>query len=119
MTVLDVRFAQGESGEEAWPVSDSGEREYTHVTATVEDFGDTIVYTPAAGKAICLRWIYAVNKPTLNSAPLIKISIGTAEAYRAWAIAKRQKFTGDVDEPLVINLSEAGFVAVTAILEEI
>lgn len=100
-------------------VADSGEREYTHAVATVTASGNTTVYTPAAGKAIRLRWIYAINDPTANTAPLIKISLGGQEIYRAWALSKRQRITGPVDGPLVINLSTAANVAVTAVLEEV
>ena len=98
---------------------DSGEREYVHVVATVSSGGDTVVHTPAAGKAIRLRWVYAVNDPTASAAPLIKISLGGQEKYRAWAISKRQRVTGPVNGALVVNLSAAGTVAVTALLEEV
>jgi hypothetical protein len=100
-------------------VADSGEREYTHVVATVTASGDNIIHTPAAGKAIRLRWIYAINKPTSSSSPLIKIKLGATEPYRVWALSKRQKTTGPVDGALVVNLDIGGEVAVTAILEEV
>lgn len=98
--------------------ADSGEREYTHVVDTVTDAGDTIIHTPAPGKRICLRWIYAIN-PASQNPPLIKISLGAEEKYRVWAVSKRQKVTGPVDGALVVNLSTSGNVAVTALLEEI
>lgn len=100
-------------------VADSGEREYTHVVATVTDAGNTVVHTPAAGKAIRLRWIYAINDPTASEAPLIKVSLGGEEIYRVWALSKRQRITGPIDGPLVLNLSLAANVAVTAVLEEV
>lgn len=100
-------------------VADSGEREYTHVVATVTAVGDTVVYTPAAGKAVRLRWIYAINDPTATTAPLIRVSLGGQEIYRAWALSKRQRVTGPVDGDLVINLSGVANVAVTAVLEEV
>lgn len=100
-------------------VADSAEREYTHVTATVVSSGDTTVHTPAAGKAIRLRWVYAVNNPTATSAPLIKVKLGAEEKFCVFALSKRQLVTGAADAPLVVNLSEAGMVAFTAILEEI
>lgn len=100
-------------------VADSGEREYTHVVATVTSSGDTVVYTPAVGKAVRLRWIYAINDPTALSAPLIKVRLGAEEKYRAWAISKRQRVTGPIDGALTINLTGSGTVAVTALLEEI
>lgn len=100
-------------------VSDSGEREYTHVVATVTASGDTTIHTPASGKAIRLRWIYAVNDPTSETAPLIKVKLGSTEIYRVYALSKRQLKTGAVNDALVINLSGTASVAVTAILEEI
>lgn len=100
-------------------VADSGEREYAHTVATVTSSGDTTVYTPAAGKKVRLRWIYAINDPTSTTAPLIKIKLGATEIYRVWALSKRQVVTGPVDGALTVNLSVAGNVAVTALLEEV
>lgn len=112
---------------------DSGEREYTHVTATVTAAGDTVVAGPAGsgpggsdpphvltpGKAARLRWIYAINDPTASTPTLIKVSLGSTELYRVWALSKRQLVTGAVNAPLVINLSAPGNVAVTVLLEEV
>lgn len=100
-------------------IPDSGEREYTHVVATVTATGNTTVYTPASGKAIRLRWVYAINDPTASSSTLIKISLGATEVYRAWALSKRQRVTGPVNGALVVNLSASGTVAFTALLEEV
>lgn len=98
---------------------DSGERQYTHVTATVTATGDTTIHTPAAGKAIRLRWIYAINDPTATTATLIKVKLGAAELYRVWALSKRQLSQGAVNAALVVNLSATGTVAVSALLEEV
>jgi hypothetical protein len=98
---------------------DSGEHEYTHVTATVSAIGDTTVYTPAGSNKIRLRWIYAVNDPTATSAPLIKVKLGANEYFRVYALSKRQRITGPAGGALVINLSQSGNVAVTAIFEEV
>lgn len=98
---------------------DSGEREYTHVVATVTASGDTTIHTPTSGKAVRLHWLYAINDPTATSAPLIKVKLGATEIYRVYALSKRQLKTGAVDAALVINLSTTGSVAVTAILEEV
>lgn len=100
-------------------VADSGEREYTHVTATVSTSGDTTVHTPAAGKKIRLHWVYAINNPSASSPPRIVVRLGATEYYRVWALSKRQQITGPTNGPLVINLSGTGDVAVTAILEEV
>lgn len=98
---------------------DSGEYEYTHVVATVTASGPTTIFTPAAGKLVRLRWIYAVNDPSLTTNPLIKIKIGGNEYFRAYALSKRQNVSGPIDGPLVVDLSTTGSVAVTAILEEV
>lgn len=100
-------------------VADSGERVYTHVVATAIASGDTTIHTPAVGLRIRLRWMYAINDPTATSPPLIKIRLEATEIYRVWALSKRQLVVGDIDAPLVINLTGTGTVAVTAILEEV
>jgi len=98
---------------------DSGEQEYTHVVATVTASGATTVYTPAAGKRVRLRWVYALNDPGSEASPLIKVLLGTREVYRVYALSKRQLVTGPVDGALIIDLGEAAEVAVTDLLEEV
>lgn len=98
---------------------DSGELEYTHVVATVTAAGPTTIYTPAAGKQIQLRWIYAVTNPGSSVFPLIKVFLGSEEKFRVFVLSKRQNTAGPIDGPLIIDLSDAAEVAVTAILEEI
>ena len=100
-------------------VQDSGEQEYTHVVATVTASGSTTVYTPTAGRRIRLRWIYAINDPAAQTAPLIKVFLGADEKYRVYALSKRQLVTGPVNGALIVDLSAAGSVAVTALLEEV
>lgn len=100
-------------------VPDAGEREFIHVTMTVNQIGSTTVYTPAAGKKIRIRWIYTVNDPTQTTATLIQIFLGSAEKFRVYALSKRQVVTGEVDAPLRIVLNTAGNVAVTVLLEEV
>jgi hypothetical protein len=46
------------------------------------------------------------------------VFLGAQEYYRVFALSKRQVISGAIDAPLIINLSEAAEVAVTAILEE-
>lgn len=117
--MTSVIFDQGAAGADPWPTADNADREYTHVVATVTASGDTTVHTPAVGKAVRLHWVYAINDPTASSAPLIKVKLGASEVYRVYALSKRQRVTGPVDGALVINLSAAGSIAVTAILEEV
>lgn len=98
---------------------DSGEREYSHVVATVTNSGLTTIHTPASGKSIRLVWFYAVNDPTATTSTLIDVRLGVRGIYRAWAISKRQRVTGAVNAPLTVTLSNPGTVAVTAIFEEV
>jgi hypothetical protein len=101
------------------PGLDSAEQEYTHVVATVTAAGDTVVYTPQAGKRVRLHWVYAINDPGSESTPLIKIFVGPTELYRVYALSKRQLSTGPLDGVLKVNLSEAAEVAITVLLEEV
>lgn len=118
---IEPRREDGHGATAALPtnVADSGERDYSHTVATVTASGNTTIYTPASGKRIRLRWIYAINDPSSESAPLIKVFLGAEEKYRVFALSKRQVVTGPVDGALIINLSAAASVAVTALLEEI
>lgn len=89
------------------------------MVATVTASGSTTLYTPAAGKRICLHWSYAISDPSASSNPLIKIFLGAEEKFRVYALSKRQTVTGPKDGALIINLSAAGSVAVTVLLEEL
>ena len=100
-------------------VVDSGEQELTHVVSTVTAAGDTTLYTPAAGKRLRVRWVYAINDPGSAASPLIKVLLGGEEKFRVYAVSKRQLVLGPVDGALVINLSEAAEVAVTVLLQEV
>jgi hypothetical protein len=109
VSVSGVSYVQG---------LDSGEYDFTHVVSTVTASGSTTIYTPAAGKRLRLRWIYALNNPSLSNSPLIKVFLGAEEKFRVYALSKRQFTTGPVNGALIINLSEAAEVAVTALIEE-
>lgn len=99
---------------------DSGEKELSHHVVDVTAAGDTTLLTPAAGKAIRVRWIYAINDPAATSPRKIKIRFAeNADFLNVFAISKRLVKTGGVDEALNINLNGAGDVAVTIIYEEI
>lgn len=89
------------------------------MVATVTASGNTTVHTPAAGKRIRLHWMYAINDPSATTPPLIKVFLGADEKYRVYALSKRQMATGPMDGALIINLSTAGSVAVTALIEEV
>ena len=89
------------------------------MVATVTALGPTTVFTPSAGRRVRLRWIYALNDPGSSASPLIKVLLGAQEKYRVYALSKRQLVTGPVDGALIVDLSEAAEVAVTALLEEV
>lgn len=89
------------------------------MVATVTASGPTAVYTPSSGRRVRLRWIYALNDPGSAASPLIKVLLGAQEKYRVYALSKRQLVTGPVDGALIVDLSEAAEVAVTALLEEV
>ena len=110
MAVSGVSYVEG---------LDSGEQNYTHVVATITNAGPTVMYTPVVGKSVQLRWISAISDPALTASPLIQVFLGAEEKYRVYALSKRQRTTGPIDGPLIISLSAAGSVAVTAILEDV
>lgn len=91
----------------------------TPIVATVTASGDTTVHTPAAGKAIVVHWVYAVGDPDESSTPLIKVLLGADELYRVFGVSHYERFVGDVDAALVVNLSSVGSVAFTAHIEEV
>lgn len=97
---------------------DTTDVEYTSVALTLTSAGDNVVYTPASGKRVRIHWVYAINNPNLPSTK-ITIKIGTQTYYVAWAISKRQQFTGEINAPLVVNLSVSGDVAFTVFIQEI
>lgn len=99
--------------------TDSTDLEYTSVATTVTAIGDTTIYTPATGKAVRLHWIYAMNDPMAATSTVITVKIGSQVLYVTYGVSKRQQFTGAVNAALIINLSAAGNVAVTAFVEEV
>lgn len=102
---LDLRYAGGKLAK----------------TAQVTLAGDTTVLTPAAGRRIKLYWISAINDPDAAQSPLITIRFAGAATnlYSAYALAHWEVFTGPVDAGLVVNLDQAGDVAVTIHYEEV
>lgn len=95
------------------------QQEFTPVSALVTAVGDTTLYTPAAGKRIRLRWAYALNDPASNTPARITIKLGTQVKYLTYGISKKQVDTGPIDGALMVNLSQAGNVAVTFRIEEV
>lgn len=87
--------------------------------ATVTASGDTTLVTPAAGKAVRLFWVSAINDPDESTTPLIRVLLGAQEVYRGYAVSHWEVFTGAVNQPLTINLSGPASVAVTAHYTEV
>jgi hypothetical protein len=110
VAVSGVNYVQG---------LDSGEYDFTHVVSTVIASGPTTIYSCPTGRRLRLRWIYAQNDPGSTATPLIKVFLGAEEKFRMYALSKRQFVTGPVNGDLIIDLSEAASVAVTALLEEV
>ena len=96
-----------------------GTAEYVAVAAAVTASGDTVIYTPAAGKSIRLHWVYAINNPAALMPAMLTIKLGGITKYIAYGVSKRQVDTGPVNGQLVVNLSVAGNVACTFRLEEV
>jgi len=90
-------------------------------TAQVTVVGDTTVHTPAAGKALALYWVSAINDPDASVSPLISIGFAGAATYlySAYAIAHFEVFEGVTDQSLIVNLDQAGAVAITLHYREI
>jgi len=95
------------------------QQEFIPVSSLVTAIGDTAIYTPALGKRLRLRWVYALNDPASSSPARITIKLGTAVKYITYGISKKQVDTGPIDGALIINLSQAGNVACTFRIEEI
>lgn len=87
------------------------------VVATVTTVGDTVVHTPAAGKAIRLFWVNAINKDP-NNDPTIKILIGSQEFYRVVAVSHWEPFEGIANATMKVNLSTTASVEFTAHIQE-
>lgn len=98
---------------------DSGEQSLTHVVATITAAGNTVIYTPSAGKRVQLRWVYAIQDPSTGVNPLIRVFLGAEEKFRVYALSKRQFVLGPVGGALSVTLDKPGAVAFTALLTEV
>jgi hypothetical protein len=88
-------------------------------TATATSVGDTTIVSPAAGSRLRLFWLSAITDPDEPTNPLIRVRLGATELYRAYAVAHWEIFDGAEGEALVVNLSDAAAVAVTAHYQEL
>lgn len=89
-------------------------------TAQVTASGETVVHTPAAGKAVRLFWVSAINDPDASASPRIRIGFQGAGdyLYSAYAIAHWEIFEGAANQAVVVDLDQAGAVALTMHYEE-
>ncbi len=88
------------------------------IQATV--LGDTTIHTPAAGKAIRLFWISALNDPDQTQTPKITVRFaGSANIYSTYGLAHWEMFTGAIDTVLIVNLDQTGDVAITIHYQEV
>ena len=85
--------------------------------------GDNIIYTPALGNRIRIKWI-GLRTPRDNAPDIeVIIKIGSANIYR-WYMTKLDLFShstireGAVNEPLIVNLSVNSNLYVNFDLEE-
>lgn len=125
-----ILFAQGDPNADpakAWPMADTGEREYSPglTPMLVEIAGDTPIYTAPAGKAFRVRAIDAVPVVRgLENAPVIVFKILNSDNtlfrtfYILGAISKRKPMTGPIEGKAVIELDIAARVPVTLDIEE-
>ena len=110
---------------------DSSEREYGPglIATLVTTAGDTIVFTPTAGKAWRLHWAYAVpltrdseNAPVITIKTIASAAAGAGDLkkhYCVTAMSKRKVISMPADARLVVNLDIAGRVPVTFDIEEL
>jgi hypothetical protein len=119
VTATDLDIRNLSSVQDSVRSFDSSDTEYLKVATSVTQTGDTVLVTPSVGKRIRLQWVYAINDPVSTISTKITIKLGTEVQYVSWAISKRQQLTGDVNAPLIINLSNLGDVAVTIFYQEV
>ena len=91
--------------------------EYPSVKVTATAAGDNLLLECPAGKRIVLRRIVAIADPDDGITPEMRMMLGSEEVYRSVVIALKQKITGPANGDLVLNLSEAAIVPVTAFYE--
>lgn len=103
-TALDNRFGGGKTPHGA------------QVTAV----GDTTVLTPTFGKRLQIFKVSAMNDPDESVSPRIIVKFaGGVEINRSYVIGAWEPLVGDVDESVVVNLDQAGNVAVFLLYKEI
>lgn len=119
MTVMDVEFAQGPAGAEAWPVEVTnlqGLKPYSQVLTA----DDTL--TPTSGTRLVLLKTQVIANPFNTGANLVQFILPSIDAdpfLQGWVFSSSAEWIGDVDEPLQINLSNAEQVSVNIQYKEI
>lgn len=100
-TTLDLRYSGGK----------------TPYSAILSTSGDTIIHTPASGKAITLYWIGIIPNSDNSTANLVTVQFGATggsptQLYSGYALAHWEPFTGAVNQTLVVNLGSSQAVSV-------
>jgi len=87
-------------------------------SATLTNTTETAIHTPAAGNAVRVYWVSAINRDPATSFPAVTIRIGSTVIYKASAVSHWEKFVGAADEAVTAQLSTSGTVDVTIHYEE-
>lgn len=87
-------------------------------TITLTTTSEVPIITPAAGNAIRVFWVSAINSAPATSFPVANIRIGTKSIYNLSAISHWEIFEGAADEEVTGQLSVAGQVDVTIHYQE-
>ena len=90
---------------------------------TVSGAGDTLVHSPASGKALRVKWLGLSSPPENTATTVVTVKLSGNPIY-IWAMGAPGAFAhsfvreGDVNGTLVVNLSAAQTVYVNFDLEE-
>jgi hypothetical protein len=90
----------------------------TPASSQLTALGLVDVVTPAAGNAIRVFWVSAINASPNVSFPVATIRIGTTVLYASSAISHWELFVGSADEKVTAQISTSGKVDVTIHYEE-
>lgn len=91
--------------------------------AVLNTSGDHVLYTPASGKSIRLKWIGIKAPRTNNGDVVITIKFNTTEIYK-WYLTRSDLFAhatireGAVNESLIVNLSDNQYIYANFDVEE-
>lgn len=86
--------------------------------------GDNVLLTPDAGDALQLVWWHVQAHPNLSGFVIVTVKVGTRDLYTFPLIANQPMmrtpaFDGDIDESIIVELSEAKQVFVNVEIREL